>query len=56
MMKEDRKPLRYMTSGMVAINFCGSKKKKEERHEETETEATWPLKRQLLSPCGGPEC
>lgn len=26
MMKEDRNPLRYMTNGIVAMNFCGSEK------------------------------
>lgn len=31
MMKEDRKPLRYMTNGIVAINFCWSKE--EEQNE-----------------------
>lgn len=27
MIKEERKPLRYMTNGIVAMNFCWSKKK-----------------------------
>lgn len=27
MIKEERKPLRYMTNGIVAMNFCRSKKK-----------------------------
>lgn len=30
-MKEDRKPLKYMTNGIVAMNFCLSKK--EEQNE-----------------------
>lgn len=54
MMKEDRNPLRYMTNGMVAINFCWSQK--EEQDEETATAVTWPLEQQRLLPCGGPEC
>lgn len=28
MIKEERKPLRYMTNGIVAMNFCWRKKKK----------------------------
>lgn len=33
MMKEDRNPLTYITSGIVAINFCWSEK--EEQNELT---------------------
>lgn len=33
MMKEDRKPLRYITKGMVAMNFCW--REKEEQSEQT---------------------
>lgn len=33
MMKEDRKPLRYITNGMVAMNFCW--REKEKQNEQT---------------------
>lgn len=56
MMKEDRNPLRYMTNGIVAINFCWSKKNRRSRMKRRRTAVTWPLKRQRLLPCGGPEC
>lgn len=42
MMKEDRNPLRYMTKGIVAINFCW--RKKEAQSEETGTNGIWQLK------------
>lgn len=29
MMKEDRKPLRYITNGIVAMNFCWREKEAE---------------------------
>lgn len=29
MMKEDKKPLRYITNGMVAMKFCSSEKEEE---------------------------
>lgn len=33
MMKDERKPLRYITKGMVAINFCWREKKKWQENE-----------------------
>ena len=34
MMKEDRKPLRYITNGIVAMNFCWREKEKENEQRQ----------------------